>query len=86
MTNFFGMEPHDSDRILHWSDPVWFERLNQGITFEQHVAKIRDAWHVIHSGFYFHKDRRAAAKLILDKQIAHLRECERADDAAGEDL
>jgi hypothetical protein len=73
MKNWFGMEPHPSDSIVHWSERTTSKE------FKQRIKKIRIAWDILHST----KELREASELIQEQTDNFVRSCE-GELGAGE--
>ena len=86
MKNWFGMEAHPSDELIHWQDRDFFGR-GWGLghtkkkTFEEYVTELRAAWDLLYGDLKTH----AATELLMQAR-AHKSSMEEGEREAGEDL
>jgi hypothetical protein len=79
MLNWFGLEAHRSDSLIHWTEIEFQNNGNQLTpTIKKHIEAVRAAWDLIHNT----EEMSAAFNLLYDCA----RSVARADYASGEDL
>lgn len=73
--NHFGMEPHPSDQLVHWT------RRHHNPQFKEEIAELRKTWDFVY------RDRKiAAAAELLAQWRLDMKRSEDGELAAGEDL
>jgi hypothetical protein len=73
--NWWGMERHPSDGLVHWSEP------DNTKAFEKRIRQLRSDWDLIHSTPELAAAFKRLAEATRDKAAS-----DQADADAGEDL
>jgi hypothetical protein len=89
MINWFGIESHPSDELIHWQDRDFFGRgwgLSHSTkkTFDEYVVELRAAWDLVH-GKGIDPKVKAAFDLLMEAR-AYKTSMEEGEKEAGEDL